>query len=169
MAPEILIRPARPEEAVALGVLTERVYREGGFSTESYSRELLDGVTRVRDALVLVALVDEALVASVTVAEPGTAYSEISGDDELEVRMLAVDEAARGQGIADLLMDSIEAHAREVGLAAVVLSTEPEMHTAHRLYERRGYVRCPDRDWHVDGFDLMVYRRSLDEAPSIPS
>ncbi|MER6536894.1 hypothetical protein ABT215_24450, partial [Streptomyces sp900105755] len=34
------------------------------------------------------------------------------------------------------------------GCTAVVLSTQPTMHTAHRLYERLGFVRTPDRDWN---------------------
>jgi hypothetical protein len=44
---------------------------------------------------------------------------------------------------------------------AVVLSTEPDMYAAHRLYQRRGYVRQPDRDWQAGRFRLMVFRLQL--------
>lgn len=157
------IRPARPDEADAIGVLTEEVYREGGYldGDEAYVTHLLDGAGRVRDAHVFVAELDGEVVASVTLAEPGTPWSEISRPDELEVRMLAVAESARRRGIADRLMDEAEALARRVGLAGVVLSTEPIMHGAHALYERRGYVRQPDRDWDVDGFVLLAYAKAL--------
>lgn len=159
----ITVRPADAAEAEPIGVLTEKVYRDGGYldDDEDYVTHLLDGVGRVRDALVLVAELDGDLVASVTLAEPGTPWSEIAGPDELEVRMLAVAERARRRGIADRLMDAAEDRARALGLAGVVLSTEPAMLGAHALYERRGYVRQPERDWDVDGFPLIAYRLAL--------
>jgi ribosomal protein S18 acetylase RimI-like enzyme len=162
-APTITVRPARPDEGDAIGVLTEQVYREGGYldDDEDYVTHLLDGAGRVRDAEVLVAELDGVVVAAVTAAEPGTPWAEISRPDELEVRMLAVAEEARRRGIADRLMDAVEAGARRRGLAAVVLSTEPVMLGAHALYERRGYVRQPERDWDVDGFPLIAYRLAL--------
>jgi len=43
----------------------------------------------------------------------------------------------------------------------VVLSTEPDMHTAQRLYRRRGYVRQPDRDWSTGRSTLLVFRLRL--------
>ena len=36
--------------------------------------------------------------------------------------------------------------------------TEPDMYAAHRLYQRRGYVRRPGRDWQAGRFRLMVFR-----------
>jgi ribosomal protein S18 acetylase RimI-like enzyme len=159
----VTVRPATAEDADVVGVLTERVYRDGGYldDDEDYVTHLRNGVGRVRDALVLVAELDGAVVASVTVAEPGTPWAEISRPGELEVRMLAVVETARRRGIADRLMDEVEAHARRRGLGAVVLSTEPVMAGAHALYERRGYLRRPERDWDVDGFPLIAYRLAL--------
>jgi hypothetical protein len=36
------------------------------------------------------------------------------------------------------------------------------MRAAHRLYERRGYQREPDRDWYPEpDFKLLVYRLVL--------
>ena len=58
-------------------------------------------------------------------------------------------------------MGACEALSRQDGLAAVVLSTEPDMHAAQRLYRRRGYVRQPDRDWSTGRSALLVYRLSL--------
>ena len=45
--------------------------------------------------------------------------------------------------------------------AAVVLSTDPDMYAAQRLYRRRGYARQPDRDWQTGGSTLMIFRLSL--------
>jgi ribosomal protein S18 acetylase RimI-like enzyme len=36
--------------------------------------------------------------------------------------------------------------ARAAGTATVVLSTDPRMAAAHRLYERLGFSRLPERD-----------------------
>ena len=158
MATRTQIRRADLKDAEHVGVLTERVYRQGGWGSESYSKGLLDGRSRIEDAIVLVATVDGAIVGTVTVALPESRMANVGRADEAEVRMLAVDEAARGRGVANLLMEECETLAKAQGATGVVLSTEPDMYAAHRLYQRRGYVRRPDRDWQVDGTPLLVYR-----------
>jgi len=35
------------------------------------------------------------------------------------------------------------------------------MHAAHRLYERRGYLRQPARDWQIRNVRLLAYRLVL--------
>ncbi len=156
-----LIRPGRLDEAGVIGALTQRVYSAGGWTDKGYDVELLDARARIEHAALLVAEQGRAVVGTVTIALPGTPFAEISRPDEAEIRMLAVDEDARGAGIARRLMDASEAYAREVGMAGVVLSTESSMHAAHRLYEGRGYTRETSRDWEVRGFGLLVYRRPL--------
>jgi ribosomal protein S18 acetylase RimI-like enzyme len=153
----LTIRRADLADADQVGMLAERVYRHGGWADEGYSKRLLDGRSRIEDAVVLVAVADGVIVGTVTAARPGSRMANMARAEEVEIRMLAVDEAARGQGIADLLMAACEALARDEGRAALVLATAPDMHAAHRLYRRRGYVRQPDRDWSI----LLVFRLSL--------
>ena len=44
----------------------------------------------------------------------------------------------------------------------MVISTDPRMTAAHRLYERLGFTRLPERDWSpMPGVDLLVYAREL--------
>ena len=156
------VRLAEARDAGPIGELTERVYRNGGWAGEGYAPVLRDGQSRIDDAVVFVALLERVIVGTVTLALPGTRFAETARADEAEIRMLAVDEGARGREIGDSLLAACESHSRAAGLSAVVLSTEPDMHAAHRLYERRGYVREYARDWQVDGFSLLVYRRPLD-------
>lgn len=156
MTSAIVVRRAASDEGEEIGLLTLVAYRGDRVVDESYAKELGDGVTRVRDAHVLVAFAGLRMVGSVTLAEPGTPFAEIARPGELEVRMLGVDPAARRLGIADRLMDGAEQRARDRDLDAVVLSTAPHMTAAQALYERRGYVRQVDRDWHVDD-DLLLY------------
>lgn len=155
------IRRAAPPDADAIGVLTERVYRAGGWTSESYAAVLRDGRTRIEDAIVFVATSDGAVVGSATLAPPDTRFVDVGRSDEAEVRMLAVAPEARGRGVAAGLMEACERQARDVGLAGVVLSTDTGMHAAHRLYRRRGYRRMPERDWATTRSTYLVYRVDL--------
>ena len=162
MPADVTVRRAEPAEADLVGALTERVYRAGGFGSDDYARVLRDGRSRVRDGIVLVAAAaDGAIAGTVTLALPGTPLAHLSQAGEAEVRMLAVDATARGLGIANRLMAACETLARDEGLAAVILCTETGMHAAQRLYERRGYLRQPARDWQIRDVRLLAYRLAL--------
>jgi ribosomal protein S18 acetylase RimI-like enzyme len=157
----IQVRQAVAGDADSVGGLTERVYSAGGWGDPAYSRLLVDGLSRIEQATVLVATRRDVIVGTVTIARPGTRFAAICTPDELEIRMLAVDECSRRQGVADALLDTCEEFARRERFGGVVLSTQPDMHAAHRLYERRGYTREPDRDRHVGRFHLLAYRLSV--------
>jgi hypothetical protein len=43
----------------------------------------------------------------------------------------------------------------------VILCTETRMHAAQRLYECRGYLRDPARDWQIRNVRLIAYRLAL--------
>jgi ribosomal protein S18 acetylase RimI-like enzyme len=156
----ITVRRADPAEAGLVGELTERVYRNGGFGSGAYADVLRDG-SRVRDGIVLVAAADGTITGTVTLALPGSPLAHMCRADEAEVRMLAVDEAARGHGVANRLMAACETLARDQGLAAMILCTETRMLAAQRLYKRRGYLREPARDWQIRNVYLIAYRLPL--------
>lgn len=59
-----------------------------------------------------------------------------------ECKRLYVRPAARGNRIADKLLDEQEAFARSVGVDWIYLDTYDDLKTAIALYERRGYERC---------------------------
>ncbi|MEL7116134.1 MAG: GNAT family N-acetyltransferase [Pseudomonadota bacterium] len=59
-----------------------------------------------------------------------------------EVKSMFVDEAARGEGIAGKILDTIERIARDQGLPKLMLETGNSLHAAHRLYERHGFTYC---------------------------
>ena len=158
---DVEIRRADLADADQVGMLTERVYRHEGLTDEDYARQLRDGRSRIQAAVVLVAVADGVIVGTVTAARSGSRLASVARAGEIEVRMLAVDEAARGRGIADRLMAGCEALARDEGLAFVVLSTGSDMYAAQRVYRRRGYVRQPDRDWSIGRSTLIVFRLSL--------
>ncbi|EWC64416.1 hypothetical protein UO65_0253 [Actinokineospora spheciospongiae] len=148
---DVSVRPARVDELDRVGVLTTEAYRADGYidgSTTGYAQHLADADSRMRAAELLVAVDDTGtLLGTVTIALPGTPYAEISREGELEFRMLAVGVEARGRGVGEQLVRAVFARARELALPRVVLCTSSQMATAHRLYERLGFTRLPDRDW----------------------
>ena len=76
--------------------------------------------------------------------------------------MLAVRPEARRRGVAESLVSVCLERSRELGYDAVVLSTLPEQQPAHRLYERMGFRRLPERDWSPEeGITLLAFRSFL--------
>jgi DNA-binding MarR family transcriptional regulator/GNAT superfamily N-acetyltransferase len=59
-----------------------------------------------------------------------------------ECKRLYVRPAARGNRIADKLLDAMEAFARTQGMEWIYLDSYDDLKTAIALYERRGYERC---------------------------
>ncbi|HEX7307031.1 GNAT family N-acetyltransferase [Lentzea sp.] len=162
---DLLIRPAREADLPVVGAITVGAYSADGYVNEhdDYAKTLADAESRFRDAEVLVA-VDETgeILGSVTVVHPGTPYAEISQPGELEFRMLSVAAAARGRGVGESLVHAVIDRARAAGVSHVVLSSSEKMLAAHRLYQRLGFTRLPERDWSpLPGLKLMAYAYGL--------
>jgi ribosomal protein S18 acetylase RimI-like enzyme len=83
--------------------------------------------------------------------------------DGAELHLLAVAPRARGRGVARALVAACEERASALGCSAVVLSTQPTMRAAHRLYEALGDRRDPSRDWSrpATGTTYLVYEKRL--------
>jgi GNAT superfamily N-acetyltransferase len=155
------VRPVRAEELVEVGRLTREVYVGDGFlaADDGYGELLADTARRASDAEIWVAVDGEKLLGSVTYCVPGTPYREIARDDEGEFRMLAVTPAARGRGVGKALVELCVRRSRELGFVGVRMSTMDLMTSAHRVYERIGFVRSPEDDWSPEpGVNLMAYR-----------
>ena len=59
-----------------------------------------------------------------------------------ECKRLYVKPSARGQRIADTLLDAQEAFARSQGVQWIYLDTYDDLKSAIALYEKRGYQHC---------------------------
>jgi ribosomal protein S18 acetylase RimI-like enzyme len=156
------VEPATPADFPRIAELTGGVYRDEGLAPEEYQRELRDVAGRAERAELLVAREGSAVVGSVALVLDGD-FREISdSDDEAAFRMLAVDPAVRGRGVGELLVRACLDRARAAGKRRMVLSTDPGMRAAHRLYERLGFTRLPERDWSpLPGVHLMAYGLDL--------
>ncbi|MEU6813464.1 GNAT family N-acetyltransferase [Streptomyces sp. NPDC046860] len=165
---DLIIRAAEPAEYAALGEITARAYLEDGLldfgESDPYLRELRDVARRAAAAQILVAERGGVLLGGVTFVPSGGPMADIAGPGEAEMRMLAVAHAGRGQGAGEALVRACAERARAVeGCRSLVLSTQPAMHTAHRIYERLGFRRTPDRDWNPlpDLWDLALLTYEL--------
>lgn len=162
---EVTIRLARPAELATVGRLTIDAYRASGFiaGDTPYARKLADARPRASEAELWVA-VDETdtVLGTVTMAPPSSPWAQVAGPDDLEFRMLAVSAQARGRGVGEALTRAVLDRAAELGLSGVVLSSSTEMTAAHRIYERLGFHRTPDKDWSPSpDTELVTYRLDL--------
>jgi ribosomal protein S18 acetylase RimI-like enzyme len=185
-----MIREARPGELAAVGDLRVAAYEAGGFLSRGYAPQLRALGTQ-GDGTVLVAVADDEPAARAgggRADQPGdglAAWAEdgrgtgqiagtimlvtwplagelVGGPDEAEIRALAVAPGAQSGGVGTGLLRTALNWAELAGARRVVLSTLPEMRAAHRLYERTGFRRLPDRDWSPrSGVQLLAYSLEL--------
>ncbi|MFD6564300.1 GNAT family N-acetyltransferase [Micromonospora profundi] len=164
------VRPAEASDFPAVARLTVAAYEADGQlkGEHGYGEVLADVATRADSGEVLVA-VDEAtgaVLGSVTFVLPGTRFAELAGPGEAEFRMLAVDPAAQGRGVGAVLAQACVDRAAELGCTAVLICVRAGMAApAHRLYERLGFVRVPEKDWSpLPGVDLLGLRLDLSRS-----
>ncbi|WP_197022296.1 GNAT family N-acetyltransferase [Candidatus Blastococcus massiliensis] len=159
----VRIATAAPEDHPRIAELTVSVYVDGGLADQEYAVELADVPGRAERAeLLVVRDGTDRLVGSVALVLDGDFGEVTESEEEAAVRMLVVDPTAQGRGIGELLMTECLRRARAAGKRRMVLSTSTAMTSAHRLYERLGFSRLPERDWTpAPGVDLIVYALDL--------
>ncbi|MFH9962618.1 GNAT family N-acetyltransferase [Streptomyces mirabilis] len=167
---DIRIRHAHPHEYDRIGEITAQAYLGDGLldfgESDEYLDELRDVAKRATAAEVLVAVDHDHVLGAVTFVPRGGPMADIARPGEAEIRMLAVAHESRGRGVGETLVRACVDHARATpGCVRVVLSTQRTMHTAHRIYERLGFTRTPDRDWNplpeLDDITLLTYELTL--------
>jgi ribosomal protein S18 acetylase RimI-like enzyme len=162
-SPSLIVEPARPDDFPAIARLTVDVYVGGELATDDYTPQLADVAGRAaRSELLVVRDSQGRIVGSVALVLAGDFGEITTSDEEAAFRMLVVDPRAQGQGIGELLVRTCLERATAAGKRRMVLSTDPRMTAAHRLYERMGFRRLAERDWSpMPGIDLLVYSRDL--------
>jgi ribosomal protein S18 acetylase RimI-like enzyme len=159
----------RPDEYARAGQIVVAAYAAlpGEHMTGGYAAELADVVRRSVEAEVLVAI-DEELMGCVTfVPDASSPWAEALGPGEAAIRMLGVDPAGQGRGVGACLVDACIERARQLGRSGLFLHSTPWMRSAHRLYERAGFRRVPDRDWvPVPEVPLLAFLLDLEGSSS---
>lgn len=172
MAADIDIHPVRPSEHAVAGVATARAYTEfapgGSAGWDAYLQRIADVAGRSTRATVLVASVDGAIAGSATLEvesrmDPGSLHP--LAPDEAHLRMLGVDPAYRGRGVARSLVLACIAMARARGKRRLTLDTGVVMVAAQRLYQSMGFTRIADHTT-ADGVHLLGYSLDIDAEPA---
>lgn len=160
----VSVREARDDELDAAGAVVAEAYGAPGVLGEGghrYLDRVRDARGRARDCPVLVAVDQDAgdLLGCVTyVPCADNPFAELEVEGEAGFRMLGVAVAAQGRGVGRSLVEACIDRARADGRRGLAISTGPGMATAHRLYERLGFRRAPDRDFEpVPGILLWAY------------
>lgn len=157
-----VLRDAEPADYDGIRQLTVGVYVDEGYAGPDYVATLADVAGRAESTELIVAVTADVVVGAVALAARGGPYAELAGPTEAVFRMLVVSPGWRGRGVATALVRECLRRATAAGCRRMVISTEPEMTPAHRLYDRLGFLRCPDRDWSpVDGVHLLAYAKEL--------
>ncbi|HEV8025642.1 MAG TPA: GNAT family N-acetyltransferase [Candidatus Nanopelagicales bacterium] len=166
MSNRISVRPAQGDDLEIVGRICVAAYEaaeqlEDG-PNGGYGLVLANAAARYRDALLLVAVRNDEVVGTVTIAPEGSPFREIGQDGEVEFRFLAVAPSAWGGGVGSALIDACHAHAREIGARRLAICVRDNNAGAMAMYGRHGFTRMPERDWQpVPGVRLLALQRAL--------
>jgi ribosomal protein S18 acetylase RimI-like enzyme len=152
-----------PEEDLQVVSLLLMVYVDEGYTQKSFAQEnFAPANLRKRGELILAKNQTGQVLGTVILVSPSSPARQVAKIDEAEIHLLAVSPQARLQGIGSALLMSCEQRARSIGFSKIVLSTQPAMKEAQRLYSRLGYTRNPARDWtKPDGRTYLVYEKAI--------
>jgi len=158
----VTVDPNQTMRLSEIGELTALAYLADGLldAAHPYVPELRNAKARAEHAILLMMADGDdgqgAAVGTLTVVPAGSPFAEFAREDEYELRMLAVSPLARGRGIGRTLTTFGLDLAVSEGAQRVALSTMEDMHAAHRLYEKLGFVRQPERDWVAHASHIKV-------------
>jgi GNAT superfamily N-acetyltransferase len=136
---------------------------------ERYRQNILETLAAVEPAAQIVAEQDGQIVGTVLLYPAGSLIADREAEPVIrtypEVRLLAVQPAARRRGIGRALMQECVRRTREAGERVLTLHTTVIMRAAIRLYERMGFQRSPDLDFEpAPGLVITGYRLDLQET-----
>jgi len=163
-----VIRDARSDERDVVAELTKRSYAEYATIMDPKSwrglSAAIHAALKSSEATRIVAEDHGTVIGSVMLYPPrANAYGEeVRRVGWPEVRLVAVDPAARGRGVAQALMDECVRRARASGATNLGIHTSRSMRAAMRLYARMGFVRAPEHDFQPPGAErVQGYRLAL--------
>jgi predicted N-acetyltransferase YhbS len=158
----IRIRDARPAERGEIRELTMAAYAQyaavmAPSAWAGLERALRAALETEEVAERIVAEREGRVVGCVMLFPPESrAYTGVGdGAGIPELRLLAVAEEARGEGIGEALVRECVRRARRMGATALGLHTSESMRAAIRMYGRMGFARDPEHDFHPPGAELV--------------
>jgi GNAT superfamily N-acetyltransferase len=179
---ELHIRDARADDQDTIRDVTLSAYQEYASvmdahrqgSWDVYRRSILTALATVQLAEQIVAEQDDTIVGTVLLLPAGTVLTLPNGASVTltypEVRLLAVAPARRGRGVGAALVRECLRRTRESGATALTLHTTDMMRVAMGMYERMGFARAPELDFHpTPEITIKGYRYRFDTGTSSSS
>jgi len=167
---DLRIRDAREGDRDAIREVTLAAFQQYAevmaAHWERYRQGILNALADVKRAEQIVAERDGAIVGAVLLYPSGVVFSRPDGSrvtlEYPEARLLAVAPTARGRGIGEALLRECIRRARRSGAATLTLHTSDFMQAGKRMYERLGFVRASELDFHPSkDLTVMGYRLPL--------
>jgi ribosomal protein S18 acetylase RimI-like enzyme len=165
---DLIIRDARPDELDDVAGLIQEAYRQYKRYLppprwKIYLEDMANVQGRLEESELIVAEEKGRLAGTVTLyLKAMEIFRDRWPDGWAYVRLLAVHPDYRGRGIGQSLMDECVRRCRAHGIATIGLHTIAFMDVAQRMYERMGFVRAPEHDFHPEtGGVIMAYRLDL--------
>jgi GNAT superfamily N-acetyltransferase len=106
------------------------------------------------------------LIAYLDAVPAGCGGWRLNGADA-EIKRMYVAPIARGRGVARRILAELEANARDVGLARIILETGDRQPEAITLYESSGYTRIPGFGVYRDEPGCQCYAKPLKVPASV--
>ena len=161
--PDCIVQPWTPEVGpAAIALVLDIQQRELGVPITLADQPDLADVARayfVNAGGFWVAREGDDVVGTIALLDDG------GGAPALRKMFVRADRRGRAFGVAQRLFDALLAHARARSLPQLTLGTRPEMHAAHRFYERNGFVRIGEADLPATfprmKLDSVFYRLDL--------
>ena len=162
------IRNGRPDELDEVSLLLRDAYQqyESFIRPEAwkqYLEDIMDVRSRLGESDLIVAELNHRLVGCVTLYPDGTrSMPEVWLTGSAVIRLLAVHPESRGKGIGRALMEECIRRCHKAKAGSIGLHTTEVMDIARQMYEKMGFVRVPESDFHpAPGVTVMAYRLQL--------
>ena len=162
------MRDARLEELDEVSQLIRDAYQQYKNSIPEPSWKIyVENITDVRSRLkvseLIVAEMNRRLVGTVTLYLKASSSSQEGWPgDWAGIRLLAVHPRYRSSGIGRALIEECIRRCRKHGIATIGLHTTELMDIARRIYERMGFERVLEFDFHpAPGVVVMAYQLDL--------
>lgn len=170
---DLQIRNAHEGDRDAVRYVTLAAFQEYAAQMPEHWEEYRQGILRtlahVKPAEQIVAERDGFIVGTILLYPAGSVFSNPNRPPVTlqwpEMRLLAVAPAARGQGVGARLIQECIRRARASGAGALTLHTSDIMRVAMQMYERMGFKRALELDFHpAPDLTIKGYRLDLEET-----
>jgi ribosomal protein S18 acetylase RimI-like enzyme len=165
---KLLIRDVRLEELNEVSVLLGDAYKQyenliRPEAWEHYQKDIIDVCSRLDESDLIVAELEGRLVGCVTLyLDAARTMPEVWPAGSAVIRLLAVHPAYRNRGIGRALMEACISRCRQAKIGSIGLHTTEIMDVAKKLYERMGFIRMPESDFHpTPEVTVMAYSLQL--------